>query len=166
MRPDELVQTFKMKQNDKDGKSFNHCNKMNNWADRVATWLGSRYHLYAERLNWFRRVAQSEEPAFQEGLNLEAIIDTLRRVGGGACVEPVEVPEVPPDQLVQLFPGADHPPMQVDALVTIEGVHVGKPNIPIPIFQFLHFQIISFNLIRDVRCSSKVFLLEKVPRQF
>ena len=82
---------------------------------------------HRDSLSWLRRVAQSQEPEFYQGPDLEQILLDFHNLGAvRSRPEPVP-PDVPADQLVQLFPGADHPGLPTDVLVQISGIWSPEP---------------------------------------
>lgn len=117
LRPDRVPQSF--------GKK---ASAMLSWVDKFETLLAdSPYKVDDHRadLEWLRRVIRGTEPTYISGLNLGDIVEDLRRLGNAPAASATSAPAVvalPEDQLVQLFPGADHVGMPQDLLVAISGV--------------------------------------------
>ena len=124
IRPERIPQTFGAKRG-----------KMLAWANKFEAFLADAHSSNDRRsndVNWFRAVVNGEIPTFTAGPSLDDIVQDLLVLGGvpGARAAGRDAPKLPEDQLVQLFPGADHGSMPVDMLVQVTGRHAPRQEAP------------------------------------
>jgi len=124
MRPGRMMQSF-----------GDEASQMHSWVDRLETFLDGlpddMLNLHRADLAWLHAVIDGRDGECRNGPELDEVIGDLRRLGGvagEAASEPSTIVPYPEDILVEAFPGADHPSLPQDCLVTIKGIH--EPALP------------------------------------
>ena len=139
-RPRQVEQTFRK-------RNLDEQSLMTAWLDKFETSLREEQRQkHAQDTKWLRRIINRQDPVYTDGPSVDTILRDLESLGRGRSVQdqrPVET-LLPHDAIVQLFAGADHPPMPVDALVSIPRVweHPPPSNVVAPGACFLFVAIL------------------------
>ena len=105
--------------------SAKHREELLRWLDKFAASLADAHNTIEKRrsdIDWIRSVILGRREEYLQTLAIDDVLVGAAR----ARHQPREVAgpaeEMPADMIVQLFPGADVPAMQVDSLIHVAGV--------------------------------------------
>ena len=105
-------------------RSFEGRDRMHAWIDKYETKLAHSHDAYTKHkadLDTLRQTIDGGLPEYSSGPDIEQIIADLVRLGRSTPTREV-ASTMPHDAIVQLFPGADLPETNVDALIQIPGM--------------------------------------------
>ena len=118
-------------------KRFSMRDEMLAWLGKYTNYLADMqgsYNLHKQGIQWLEKVIKHEHQEFNDNTPLEHIINELVHIGESQGRQPHAVPcEIPDDQIVALFPGADLPNVPVETLVQVEGIWPQQAPPPVPI---------------------------------
>ena len=101
-------------------KRFADASQMLTWLDKLETVLANvpeKHGDHSNDLHELRQIIHGRVPAYSAGPGIDQIIADLNALGSAGARRPIcAPPPMPPDAIVQLFPGGDVPELPVSAV--------------------------------------------------
>ena len=140
-------------------KHFAERDMMLSWLDKyegaLTDWQNT-INKHKEGIEWLKRTIEHRNEDYNSETTLDDIVTKLITLGQGQpSLRPVEI-EIPDDQLVSLFPGADLPNVPVNTLVAIDGIHPRSAPPPVPMQGHLVIFQAGLLWVRKVSMGNKV----------
>ena len=114
------------------GNALNHL-RPEGWWDFLSDVHGS-LDSHKAGIAWLKNIVLHQDPDYNDATPLNDILNELIHLGRSQ-VAPVAapIPDLPDDQLVALFPGADLPHVPVSTMVHIDGIWPPCAPPPVPL---------------------------------